>query len=283
LLSVSCGAAAAAPGPPAADPGSANPEDGSVVDGVYTNPYFALRYPLPAGWKEGLQPPRPSYTGYYVLTTPAPPEDARATILVAAQDAFFVAEPANGAVALAEDLARRTSEDDRTTTEPSMVTIAGRSFARIAIRRSPLSQIVLATDIRCHVLVFTFTGAEFERLEQLSASLNELSLAADASGGTAVGAPFPACAKGYATPETILRRVEPVAVGPQFLKIPVRVIIGTEGSVRHIHVIRAFPEQRKSIEEALAQWQLKPYLANGQSAQIETGLVFELKPMEKQK
>lgn len=62
-----------------------------------------------------------------------------------------------------------------------------------------------------------------------------------------------------------------------------RVIIGTDGSVKDIHVIRAFPEQSKSIEDARAQWELKPYLANGRPAQIETGLVFEFKSAERQK
>jgi len=43
-------------------------------------------------------------------------------------------------------------------------------------------------------------------------------------------------------------------------------------------VIRAFPEQRRALEEALIQWQLKPYAAGGKAAEVETGLVFEFKP-----
>jgi hypothetical protein len=238
---------------------------------------------LPPGWKAGLQPPRPSYEGYYVLNTPTPPEEAAATILVTAQDVFFAGEPQTDAMALAQDLVRRASATDDTTTQPAIVTIAGHSFARIVIRASPLSRIVLATDIRCHVLMFTFTGAESERLEKLAESLDLLSLPADASNATVSDPPFPACVKGYATPETILRRVEPVSVGPQFLKIPVRVIIGTDGKAKHIHVIRAFPEQQKSIEDALAQWVFKPYQVNGHSAEVETGLVFEFKPATRQK
>lgn len=61
-----------------------------MIDGVYANPYFAVRYPLPAGWKDGPEPPRRSYDGYYVLDTPVPPEDVKATILIAAQDSFFL-------------------------------------------------------------------------------------------------------------------------------------------------------------------------------------------------
>ena len=258
---------------PAAD---ANPEDGTLVDGVYANAYFALRWPLPVGWKAGLQPPRPSYSGYYVLNTPTPPAEVRATILVAAQDSFFAAEPQHDAAALAKELARWAEAADHRTIEPTIVTIAGRSFARIAIAGDPLSRIVLATDIRCHVLIFTFTGAEPELLAKLAGSLEGLTLAAPAP-------PFPACVKGYATRQTILRRVEPVPAGPKFLKIPVRVVIGSDGRTRHIHVIRAFPEQQKNVEDALAQWEFKPYRENGQPAEIETGLVFEFKPRDQQK
>lgn len=41
---------------------------------------------------------------------------------------------------------------------------------------------------------------------------------------------------------------------------------------------RAFPRQQKSIDDALAQWEFKPYRVNGNSVEIETGLVFEFKP-----
>ena len=51
----------------AADPRTADPEQGAVIDGAYVNAYFGLRYPLPPGWKAGPQPPRPSAGGYYVL------------------------------------------------------------------------------------------------------------------------------------------------------------------------------------------------------------------------
>lgn len=283
LLSAACVAAMAAQPLAITDPGNAQPEDGAVVDGVYVNPYFALRYPLPPGWKEGLRPPRPSYTGYYVLTTPAPLEGARATILVAVQDAFFAAESLSSAMALVADLAQTSPAGDRITAGPSVVQIAGHPFARVAISETPLSQIVLATEIRCHVVIFTFTSAAPERLEQLAASLDSLSLAAVGSPATAATSPIPACIKDYATKETILKKVDPLPAGPQFLKIPVRIVIGTDGKVKHIHVIRAFPEQRKSIEEALAEWEFKPYRANGEPAEIETGLVFEFKPADLQR
>ena len=253
----------------AANHESLDPEDGTFSDGVYANPYFGLRYPLPPGWKEGPLLPHPSYAGYYVLSTPAPPEDAKATILIAAQDEFFADKRIADARALLQDLARSLSGPDHAA-DPATVRIAGNSFLRLEIRGTPLSRIVLATEIRCHVVMFTFTAAERERLEKLAASLDHLSFAPHAVA--------PACAKGYATAQTIRRRVEPVPTGPRFVTIAVRIIIGADGRMEHVHVIRAFPEQQKSIEDALRQWRFAPYLANGHPAEIETGLTFEFKP-----
>ncbi len=48
--------------------------------------------------------------------------------------------------------------------------------------------------------------------------------------------------------------------------------------VRYIHVIWAFPERRRSIENALAQWRCAPYTVNEQPAEAETGLSFVFKP-----
>jgi len=261
-----------------AEPGVFDPEAGAVVDGVYINRYFGVHYPLPQGWKEGPQPARPSYAGYYVLSTPAPAEDARASILIAAQDVFFATLPITDASAMAKKLAHDAPESDHATGGPSGVTIAGRSFARLELSGNPLSRILLATDTRCHVLIFTFTAADPDELEKLAGSLDRLSWGSDASASSTTDPPVPTCARDYATPKNILQRVEPVVVGPPYLKIPVRIIIGADGRVQHIHVIRAFPEQRNSIESALAQWKFKPYLVDGNAVELETGLVFEFKP-----
>jgi hypothetical protein len=51
--------------------------------------------------------------------------------------------------------------------------------------------------------------------------------------------------------------------------------------VKHIHVIRATAEQRKSIEDALRQWKFKPYTMNERAVEIETGLVFRFTLAEK--
>jgi hypothetical protein len=63
----------------------------------------------------------------------------------------------------------------------------------------------------------------------------------------------------------------------------VRIIIGPDGSVEHIQVIRAFAARQKSIEDALAQWEFKPYQVNAHPAELETGLVLEFKPADPQK
>jgi hypothetical protein len=248
---------------------SANPEDRVFADGIYANPYFGLRYPLPPGWKEGLLPARPSYTGYYVLSTPAPPESAKATILIAAQDEFFSSEPVTDPRTLLQDLARSLSGVDRSAL-PTTVSVAAHRFLRLEIQGMPLSRITLATEIRCHVVIFTFTAAQPENLERLAASLVNLSFAPDP------GAPV--CIRGYATARTIRRKVEPILAGPRFVRIPVRIIIGADGKVGHVHVIRAFPDQQKNIEDALRHWQFEAYLASGHPTEIETGLTFEFRP-----
>jgi hypothetical protein len=269
---------------PASDRAAAVPEDGRLVDGVYRNRYFDLVYPLPEGWKEGLQGPPPSYSGSYVLAAPVQTGEPTATMLIGAQDMFFAPESMGNAMAMAEDLYHGAAEASgvKAETEPRKVTIAGHNFARVELRGRALSRVVIATGIRCHIVSFTFASTDPRLLEGLVASLDALSLPPEAtatgSGTSEAGSPVPVCIKGHATPETILHRVEPVATGPRFLKIPVRIVVGADGRVKHTHVIRALPAQAKSIEEALAAWEFKPYAVGGQPVAVETGLVFEFKP-----
>src|ERR1700756_5932145 len=72
----------------------ANPEDGRVADGAYTNEYFRMAYRLPSGWSKDLDGPPPSYSGYYVLTALAGEGALPGTILIAAHDRFFATAPA---------------------------------------------------------------------------------------------------------------------------------------------------------------------------------------------
>jgi len=266
LVALPLAAAAAAP--------IADPEHGAIAKGVYSNRYFGLAYPLPPGWDEGLAPPPPSLLGYYVLSTPQPEAAIGATLLVAAQDEFFAARPMADAMAMAEDLRESAARTKglEAGPAPQRVTIAGHSFARVEIGGAVLSRVVLATDIRCHIVSFTFASPDRAVLEKLVESAQALSFPAED------GEPPPVCLKDYASADTILHKVEPVLSGTPFMRIPTRIIIGRDGKVKHVHVIRAFPGQAQAIETALAQWTFKPYLAGGQPAEVETGLVFEYKP-----
>lgn len=275
LLGASSAAFSASPDEAAApDRHIADPEDGTLAQGVYTNPYFALAYPLPPGWKEGLAGPPPSNAGYYVLNTPEPLDDAKGTILIAAQDKFFAAKSMADAMTMLEDLRRSAGATPglTATTAPQQVTIAGHNFARLDLGGVGLSRVVFATDIRCHIVSFTFAASDPALLETLAASVERLSLAADESAAT------PLCIDHYATEATIRRQVAPTPVGPSFLKIPVRIVIGRDGKVKHVHVIRAFPAQAKSVADAVSQWEFKPYEVQGEPVEIETGIVFEFKP-----
>jgi hypothetical protein len=47
--------------------------------------------------------------------------------------------------------------------------------------------------------------------------------------------------------------------------------------VLHVHPIAGFPDQKKSVAAALAQWEFKPYLVNGRAVEVETGVLFEFR------
>src|SRR3974377_1626504 len=85
---------------------SPRPNEGTVADGIYTNKYFHLSYPVPPGWKGGAGGPRPSYSANYVLTTLVPVEGSTGTIMIAAQDAFFAPKGAREIMPAAQELSR---------------------------------------------------------------------------------------------------------------------------------------------------------------------------------
>jgi hypothetical protein len=261
-----------------------DPEDGAVLNGAYGNAYFDLSFPLPPGWVEGLKGPPPSYTGYYVLTSLEGDGEGRPSLLVVAQDMFFAAKSFISAREMAKDFrdAEARVPNMRIDLEPEEVKIGGRNFMRVDYSAGGLYRAWLATDIRCHIVAFNITTTDPTTLVKATLDLSRITLPAAASaettGGGEVGSRVPVCIKDYATGPNVVHRVDPSATGPRFLKLPVRIIIGADGRVKHVHVICAFPEQRKAIEEALMQWEFKPYEANGRPAEVETGLVFEFKP-----
>ena len=261
------------------------PEAGSVAGQVYSNPYFGLTYPLLPDWTEKYKGPPPSDTGFYVLAQIRPPDTykgtSRASVLITAQDLFFALGPARNALEMISFVQRSLKPDYTVEQPPALVRIADRSFVRFAYT-SPVAELhwhVLATEIRCHVVQFTFTSCDAKLTESLIQQMNDMKLPAEAgpisgSGGGDV----PACIKGYAREENIVERVDPVFLERRFNPIPVRIIIDKEGRVKHAHFLSAFPDQAKVITEALSQWRFKPYLRDGHPMEVETGVMFGRAP-----
>jgi hypothetical protein len=272
LLLLACGSAPAARGearPP-------DPEDGVMAIRSYANPYFGLAYPFVAEWKEGITGPPPSAAGYYVLGTVESKDGVSGNMLITAQDMFFARQPVADAVALIKATRETMAAlpGMQIEREPTAASIAGRDFGRLDYSGVGLYRTMLATEIRCHLVSFVVTANDPALREQAVRSLARLSRPPESSAGTG----FPVCIKDYAVGENLLRRIEPRAAAPYFARIAARIIIGADGGVRHTHVIRASEEQRKNIEEALAQWRFKPPRVNGAPVDVETGLVFEFTP-----
>src|SRR5262249_24371175 len=78
----------------------------------------------------------------------------------------------------------------------------------------------------------------------------------------------------YAAGDQVIRKVATTVIAQSPMPIPARIIIGSNGAVRHVHVIRATDAQRKGIEEALRQWTFKPHTINGRAVEVETGLAL---------
>jgi len=59
------------------------------------------------------------------------------------------------------------------------------------------------------------------------------------------GDDVPVCIKDYARSESVVERVDPIFTERRFNPIPVRIIIGKDGKVKHVHFLAAFPDQAK--------------------------------------
>lgn len=252
------------------------PESGTVEHDTYVNQYFDLSYPLPQNWRESFKGPPPSATGYYVLSQlrTSPAAETRATMMISAADMFFLLHPAASPMELLQQSQRALPEVMKVPRPPTEVKIGDHSFARLDYSGAEIHWSILATEIRCHTVQFVFTSRDPQFIDKLVDGLAGLGLPAT----SAAGGEFPACIKDYANAANIVHKVDPILVGPKYTTIPVRMIVGKDGKVEHIHVITAFPEQARSISDALSQWTFKPYMQNGQPAEVETGLLFEFKP-----
>jgi hypothetical protein len=257
------------------------PEGGSIANNVYTNEYFGLSYPLPAEWLQKFEGPPPSDSGRFVLAQIRPADTykgvTRGNISITAQDMFFTPLP----VANAREVVKYTKDnlqaDYTVELEPTDRTIAGRSF-RFFAYLSPVAGLhwyLLATQIRCHTVQLVLTSRDTKLLDRLILDMNRMQLPEGASpvAGTGGGA-VPVCIKDYARDEHVLERVDPVFTEHKFNPVPVRIIIDKEGRVKHIHVLSAFPDQAHAITDGLKQWKFRPYLRDGQPAEVETGIMF---------
>ncbi len=251
----------------------ADPQDGKVAGGSYANRYFGLTYPLPQGWKAGEAGPVPSQSGYYVLATLVPDSERNAAILVAAQDMFFAIGKRGDVADGARDFLQAVSNINGMTVDRDLMElkVGNQLLYRVDYSGVGLFRTTFRTEIRCHVVSFNLTARDPALRTRLAQSFDHLSFAAGN------GSWPPPCVKDYAEGDNVLHKVRPLPVGPRFTPIPVRIIVGADGSVKHVHVIRATDDQRRSIEEALYQWKLKPYEANGRLSPVETGLIFKFK------
>ncbi|HEY2497627.1 MAG TPA: energy transducer TonB [Candidatus Angelobacter sp.] len=267
-------------GPPGYSPASSDSstpeaESGTVDGGAYSNRYFDFAYPLLPDWREDFKGPLPSNTGYYVLSALRPKGELNGTVLVAAQDTFFTARPVNNSLDLLKQMEQRAILSTlKIEGPPREIKIAGHSFARLDYTGAGLHHAIFAMDIRCHVVTVEFTTRDAEVLQQLSDELKHVTLPPDAVAETG-GGEFPVCVKDYARGANVLHQVDPLQVGPSFTSVPARIIIDKLGKVKHVHVINAFPEQARSVMDALAQWTFVPYIQNGQPQEVETGILFK--------
>jgi hypothetical protein len=253
------------------------PDDGAVADGVYANEYFDLSYPLPSGWIQDVAGPAPSTSGYYVLARAKPAGELTGTILIAAQDDFFVDAAFDDVRTAARDFAGSIATVPGMTIgrPPAEVVIADRVFNRIDFSGVGLFRSTLFTRSRCHLVSFNFTASSPELLATLLSGLGGIA----SFRHRAAAIPNPVCARNHAAPENILTKVDPAGSDPRFVPIPVRLVIGADGAVKHVHVIRATAQQRNNIESTLMQWTFKPRAPHGVPPdEVETGLLIEFTP-----
>ena len=268
------------PGSTASGRRDADPESGSVVEDAYANAYFGLTLPLPPGWTEGLAGPPPSSRGLYVLASLDGTQAFGATMLIVAEDLFFTAKPFANVAEVAADFRAamagipEMSIDQR----PTSIMIGGQTFLRLDYNAGGLYRAWLATELRCHVVSFNITARDRATVDHVADLLRAISLRPPSEmlpGGIADTAPAtPVCIKDFVTAQTTVRRVDPVQTDLDGRTVPVRIVIGADGRVEHVHVISATPAQRQAIEQALPQWRFTPFEVMGHPTAVETGLTF---------
>ena len=254
------------------------PEGGKISNGVFSNPYFGIRYNPPPGWSQKYEGPPPSDTGHYVLALLSPGSAVKtrgvASILFAAQDMFFTPLPVSGTMEFMNSMKETLRKDYRIEAAPTETIIDGRTFAFFAYwsPAAGLHWYVLATQARCHLVQIVLTGSDPSLLKSLLKDLNSMKFPPETQ--STAGSDAPVCVKNYGRDENIAMKINPVLTDYKFNSIPVRIIIDKEGRVKHIHFISAFDDQAKAIAEALGKWRFKAHDENGRPSEVETGILF---------
>jgi hypothetical protein len=252
------------------------PEGGKWADSVYSNNYFDFAYALSADWTERYAGPPPSDSGYYVLAQIEPAQARQSAalghLMIAAQDMFFTQTSAANALELIDYYKDHLNADYTVERAPTPVRIADHAFVRLDYMApaAGLHWRVLATEIRCHTVQFVFTARSVKQMDDFAKRMNTLRLP--------VAADAPVCLKNFASAENVLEREDPIFSEPRFNPVPVRILIDTQGRIKHIHFLSAFPEQVSRISDALLRWRFRPYLVDGQPVEVETGIVFGRTP-----
>lgn len=244
-----------------------DPEDGAVHDGVYENPYFGLTMPLPPSWVQALKGPPVSHTGYYVLATFTPAETLTATFLIAAQDLFFAVKPAADAAEAVERFAATLGGASGLSVvqAPRQVTVSGQAFTRLDYEGAGLYHVLLATDRRCHVVSFVLTSPDPATLDVLVAGLGAMHWTVSESDAV------PLCLEALPEAARHARALAGVLGGAP---ARVRLIIGADGKVQHVHAIGASANVAEMLSLVLSRWNFDPYRQAGEPVAIETGVVI---------
>jgi len=257
------------------------PEGGSIGNGVLSNAYFGMTYPVPQNFAQKYEGPPPSDSGRYTLAQITPTETfkgpSRGIILITAQDMFFTPFPATDALELVNYSKNHLQADYKVEMQPTPTKIADRPFTFFAYW-SPSALIhwyVASTEIRCHAVEIIMSSQDTKLLENLLLDLNKIKLPAETSPTAGRGGGSdPVCIKDYATDENMITRVDPVFSEHRFNPVPVRIIIDKEGKVKHIHFLSAYPDQAKAVTDAVNQWKFKRYMKDGKPVEVETGIMF---------
>jgi hypothetical protein len=152
-----------------------SPDDGSLSERTYTSDYFGFRYTLPDGmdvdddFMEGRQDQ--SGRSFVLLAATEHEEATNRTVVIVADNAGAAGATEPGAYldkVAGEALKRQGFQPSG---PASVVTIAGRSFARADFTKEKVAETLLVTILRGYAVNFVLTAPSTEEVEELAKSL----------------------------------------------------------------------------------------------------------------